>query len=627
VHTRTAHTFIHLDIPLSSAASIRYRIALLDARAHLFEVRCTVSDPEPAGQAFQLPAWIPGSYLIREFARQFVAVRAEADGKQLAIAKTTKDTWQCAPARSPVTVIAHVYAFDLSVRGAYLDTTRAYFNGACVFLCPVRRSDARCEVEIVRPRDGIGENWRVATTLLRDETDGAGFGAYLAADYDELIDHPVEISDFCSAAFTAGGVSHEIAVSGRQRADLERLARDLARICQWQCDLFGGAAQSRAPFDRYLFQIAAVGDGYGGLEHRSSTSLLCKRDELPQPGSTKVNDDYRRLLGLASHEYFHSWNVKRIKPAAFTPYDLAREGYTRLLWAFEGITSYYDDLALVKSGVIDTASYLDLVGRTITTVLRTPGRLVQSIADSSFDAWIKFYRRDENAPNAVISYYAKGALVALALDLSLRDLGTSLDAVMRALWQRYGATGIGVPETGVAAIVNEAAGRDLGDFFARYVEGTDDPPLADLLARFGVRYRLRTAKNMRDPGGRGNGAKADANGGDKPRASFGFELAEGREPKLRHVFAGGAAERAGLAAGDVLVAIDGLRADAGAVDALCAARRAGDTLAIHAFRRDELFSVTLTLAEAPLDTCTLEPDDGASAEARARRDAWLGPRR
>ena len=182
-------------------------------------------------------------------------------------------------------------------------------------------------------------------------------------------------------------------------------------------------AGRRPPFDRYLFQIAAVGDGYGGLEHRASTSLVCKRDELPRRGAARITDDYRRFLGLASHEYFHSWNVKRIKPAAFAPYDLARENYTRQLWAFEGITSYYDDLALVRSGVIDREGYLQLLGRTITTVLRDPGRQAQSVADSSFDAWIKYYRQDENTPNAVVSYYPKGALVALALDLRCASAG------------------------------------------------------------------------------------------------------------------------------------------------------------------------------------------------------------
>ena len=313
----------------------------------------------------------------------------------------------------------------------------------------------------------------------------------------------VEMSDFALAAFAAGGVRHEIAITGRQQADLERLARDLARVCQWQVDLFGGAPQSRAPFDRYLFQITAVGDGYGGLEHRSSTSLLCRRDELPVRGRAEINDNYLHLLGLASHEYFHSWNVKRIKPAAFTPYDLAREGYTRQLWAFEGITSYYDDLALVRSGVIDDARYLELLGRTLTNVLRTPGRHRQSIGDSSFDAWIKFYRQDENSPNAVVSYYAKGALVALALDLTLRNAGrTSLDDVMRTLWQRYGSTGVGVPESGIEDVVGELAGADMGEFFARYVHGTDDPPLDALLGAFGIDWHLRAASGASDRGGK-----------------------------------------------------------------------------------------------------------------------------
>ena len=443
-------------LAVTSAHPVAYRIAPCDPHAHLFEVRCTVADPDAGGQAFRLPVWIPGSYLIREFARHFVAVRAETQGRSLAIAKEAKDTWRAAPSATPVTVIAQIYAFDLSVRTAYLDASRGYFNGPAVFLCPDGRADRRCEVEIIAPDGDVGRAWRVATTLPGDERSTAGFGRYHAANYDELIDHPVEMSDFASASFEAGGARHDIAVSGRHRGDLDRLARDLARVCQWQCDLFGGAPDSRAPFDRYLFQVTAVGDGYGGLEHRSSTSLLCKRGELPQPGVAKVTDDYRRFLGLASHEYFHSWNVKRIKPAAFVPYDLGGENYTRQLWAFEGITSYYDDLALVRSGVIDHASYLELLGRAITTVLRNPGRHVQSVADSSFDAWIKHYRRDENSPNAVVSYYAKGSLVALSLDLILRANGSSLDFAMRALWQQFGRTGTGVPEDGIARLASDA---------------------------------------------------------------------------------------------------------------------------------------------------------------------------
>ena len=594
---------------------IRYAIAPLDLHAHLFEVRCTVEVPAADGQRFRLPSWIPGSYLIREFARHFVHVWAKAGDQPLVLVKEAKDVWRAAPAVGPVTVIAHVYAFDLSVRTAYVDAMRAYFNGPSVFLLPEGHDATPCTVDIDPPTGGEHAHWRVATTLTADGASPHGFGRYRAASYDELIDHPVEMGDFALASFAAGGVHHEIAVSGRQQADLERLARDLARICQWQIDLFGDAPQSRAPFDRYLFQITAVGDGYGGLEHRSSTSLLCRRDELPVPGRSEINDRYLNLLGLASHEYFHGWNVKRIKPAAFAPYDLARENYTRQLWAFEGITSYYDDLALVRSGVIDETRYLQLLGRTITNVLRTPGRQRQSVGESSFDAWIKFYRQDENTPNAVVSYYAKGSLVALALDLKLRKAGrTSLDAVMRALWNRYGVTGIGVPEDGFETIAGELAGSSLREFFARYVDGTDDPPLDKLLDAFGVDWHLRAASDAGDRGGK-------PASGPLPACWLGAKVAP--DFKLQHVFNGGPAERAGLAAGDVLIALDGVRASAEALSALAADRAAGERVAIHAFRRDELITVDLTVEASPLDTCYLALRAEVRPDALALRDAWL----
>ena len=600
----------------------RYRIAVLDARAHLFEVACTVDDPDSSGQRFRLPAWIPGSYLIREFARHFVSVRAEAGGTAIAIAKEAKDLWRAAPCAGALTITAHVYAFDLSVRAAYLDPTRAYFNGAVVFLCPEGHADCPCEVLLVPPRDPGQREWRVATTLPPIDAAEYGFGVYGADSYDSLIDHPVEMSAFALVSFDAGGARHDIAVTGRIHADLDRVARDLGRVCQWQIDLFGGAPASRAPFDRYLFQIAAVGEGYGGLEHRTSTSLVCRRDSLPALGMRKQDDEYVGFLGLASHEYFHSWNVKRIKPEAFTPYDLARENYTRLLWAFEGITSYYDDLALVRSRVIEPPRYLELLGRAITTMLRTPGRNVQSVADSSFDAWIKFYRPDENAPNAVVSYYVKGSLIALALDLTLRFSGSSLDAVMRTLWQRYGARGIGIPEDGILAIAKELGGIDLDDFFARYVHGTEDPPLEALLRAFGVALNLRVARSGDDRGGKPG--KESIASDAPPLCWLGAKLATGAEARLQHVYTGGPAEHAGLAGGDILVAIDGLRATPESIRRLLQRRKAGETVTVQAFRRDELFTAALTLAEAPRDTCWLTLSATIADDVRARRDAWLG---
>ena len=593
----------------------RYQIKPLDPHAHTFEVRCTVDDPHPSGQRFRLPAWIPGSYLMRDFARQFTTVRAESSGQDVALRKEAKDVWRVSPVDASLTVIAHVYAFDVSVRTAYLDAKRAYFNGPCVFLCPEGRSEAPCSVDILPP-DGAGfADWRVATTLDPDGAPPHGFGRYRADSYDALIDHPVEMGEFALATFAVGTVGHEIAVTGRHDADLERLARDLARICQWQADLFAGAPQSAPPFPRYLFQVTAVGDGHGGLEHRSSTSLLCRRDELPARGRAECTDDYVHFLGLASHEYFHSWNVKRIKPSAFAPYDLSREAYTRQLWAFEGITSYYDDLALVRTRIIDPQRYLELLGRMITSVLRTPGRQLQSIGDASFDAWIKFYRPDENSPNAAISYYWKGSLVALALDLTLRSTArTSLDAVMRALWERYGRTGIGVPERGIEAIVGEVAGTDMHPFFARFVDSTEDPPLAALLDAFGVDWHLRPTAGADDRGGK-------PAAGPVPACWIGAKIDS--DLRLLNVYAGGPAERAGLAPNDALVAIDGIRASTDAVNRILSRRGAGERIAVHAFRRDELIAVDLTLAAAPLDTCYLALRDGVSGEALALRDGWL----
>jgi predicted metalloprotease with PDZ domain len=600
---------------------IHYSITPSNPHAHLYTVCCSIADPNVEGQVLRLPTWVPGSYLIREFARHIVALHADCDGAALPVTKIAKDAWRCAPCGGTLSVTYDIYAWDLSVRAAHLDATHGYFNGASVFLYAEDKLDRPCAVEIVAPSGEPFRDWRVATSMPRAGAPEYGFGRYLAANYDELIDHPVEMGTFALAHFDAGGVRHDIAITGRHRCDTERLARDLTRICQWQIDLFGGKPQSRAPMKRYLFQILAVGDAHGGLEHRASTTLLCARHCLPTAERVPVDADYRDFLGLASHEYFHTWNIKRIKPAAFTPYDFAQENYTRLLWAFEGITSYYDDLALLRSGLITVADYLELLGRNITSLLRGTGRFKQTVAESSFDAWIKFYRADENAPNAIVSYYVKGALIALALDLTLRrDSAVTLDDLMRALWRRYGQSGAGVPEDGVEKVAQEISARDLSDFFARYVYGTDDLPLAELLGDFGVTLNLRSADNQADKGGSTGKLTADTIAG-KPW--LGARLATGNEARITHVYDGGAAQRAGLAAGDIIVAADGLRVT-NDFETQLARRAPGPTIVIHAFRRDELMVFDLPLLAAPLDTCWLTVDDNANADAATRRTQWLG---
>ncbi|MBL8378583.1 MAG: M61 family metallopeptidase [Burkholderiales bacterium] len=594
---------------------VHYRIIPADPGAHLFEVTLTVSRPAPAGQRLSLPAWIPGSYMIREFARNIVRISATCRGRAVALTKVDKHTWDAAPCDGPLAITYQVYAWDLSVRSAHLDETHGFFNGTSVFLRVHGQDEGPHTVEIARPRGRTYAAWRVASALPRSPGTGAGaFGLYHAGSYDELIDHPVELGTFTHVAFRACGVPHEVAITGRQDCDTRRLAADLKKICEAQIRFFHGAkAGARdVPFDRYVFLVMAVGDGYGGLEHRASTALICARDALPYAGMKGRPEAYVGFLGLCSHEYFHNWNVKRIKPAAFAPYDLTRENHTRLLWAFEGFTSYYDDLFLRRAGLIDTKTYLGLVAKTAQGVLRGSGRHKQSVGDASFDAWIKFYRQDENAPNALVNYYTKGSLVALGLDLLLRvrTRGTrSLDDVMRRLWREYGAgferTGTGVPEDGLRrAVLATAPGarRALSAYIDAAVDGTADLPLAALLRQVGVLLKVES--------------------GTHPALGARVAAAPGGI-KLTHVLDGGGAQAAGLSAGDVIIALDGLRASTDALEAMLARKRVGATVAVHAFRRDELIERDVVLCAAELKVSATRMSHASTPADRLAR-SWLG---
>jgi predicted metalloprotease with PDZ domain len=599
---------------------LHYAIRPARPAAHLFHVTVTVEQPDPSGQRFMLPAWIPGSYMIREFARHIVRVTALADDRAVRMRKLDKHTWRAAPVQAPLTIAYEVYAWDLSVRAAHLDETHAFFNGSSVFLLPLGYETQPCHVDILPPDDGENESryadWKVITGLApaRGTRRGA-FGTYTASNYDELIDCPVEMGTFAHAKFDVLGVPHEIAVTGRvAKLDAERLTADLARVCETHIRMFEPRAK-RAPFERYSFLTLAVGDGYGGLEHRNSTALICKRDDLPYAGMKDTTAAYRNFLGLASHEYFHSWNIKRIKPAAFVPYDLARENYTRLLWAFEGFTSYYDDLALVRAGLLTEAQYLETLAKTASLVLQRASRLKQSVAESSFDAWIKYYRQDENAPNSVVSYYQKGALVALALDLTIRSATAgkkSLDDLMRLLWQRCKAAGTsyaGVGEDELIEAAQTATGLDLSRHLHEWTEGTRDPDFAVLLAPFGIAFERRAA--LESPHFAMLGIKA---GGD------------GTECRVVHVFDGGPAQAAGLSGGDTLIALDGVRCSASNLDALLARYQPGDRVDLTGFRRDELMRFAVKLAAQPPSKFLLQPTAKASKTALRLRAGWLGKR-
>ena len=595
----------------------QYCITPKDLSAHLFEVTLTVARPDPSGQVFSIAAWVPGSYMIRDLARHVVSIRADADGQEIGLSKIDKSSWQADACEVAITLTAEIYAYDLNVRGAHLDTTHGFFDGACVFPAVVGQENQVCELEIRPPGGTACSEWRIATSMPVVAAGQYGFGTFAAKDYAELIDHPVEMGNILIGEFEAGGIPHVIAVRGHAHFDMARICHDLSTLCTYQLKLLGAPKN----LDRYVFLLYVQQNAYGGLEHRWSSSLSCSRRDLPRRGESGVSENYRKFLGLCSHEYFHLWHVKRIRPAKFTPYDLRSEVHTGLLWVFEGITSYYDHLVLVRAGLITTDSYLAHIARAITSLTRTRGRFRQTIEASSFDAWTHFYRQDANSSNAMVSYYTKGSLVALALDLTLRKESKgkcTLDDVMREVWSQYGESSEGMPERGLETIAREVSGLELADFFERFVRGTIDLPLHGLLREVGVDLRMRPANNSADKGGK-PAAK------DKTLPPWlGAVLADrAGKSMFRVVHSGSPAEKGGIAPGDLAVALDDLQLNAANLDERLKEHHVGDTVTISAFRDEHLMRFRVKLAAPPEDTCYLELESDPDADTETMRSAWL----
>lgn len=508
----------------ATQAPVHYRIEAADPHARLFTVTLTVAHPQEQ-QELSLPVWIPGSYLVREFSKNLQRLSAQ-QGRRVPLLQLDKHRWRatCRTDR-PLVLTYEVCAYDSSVRTAWLDASRGFFNGTSVCLRVHGQEDAPHALEVAST--AATAHWSVATGLTPQSIDKRGFGVYAASHYDELVDCPVEMGTFWSGQFTACGVAHRFVVAGAAPSfDGKRLLADTQKICETAIRFWHG--KGKPPIKNYLFMLNAVHDGYGGLEHRNSTALICGRRDLPRTGEARASDGYTTLLGLISHEYFHTWNVKRLRPAEFSRYDYSQENYTQLLWFFEGFTSYYDDLLLRRAGLIDDATYLKLLGKATNQVLQTPGRSVQTVAQASFDAWVKYYRQDENTPNATVSYYTKGSLVALCLDLTLRREGkTTLDDVMRALWKR--CAGGPMTEADLRAELASLAGRSFDNELDQWVHSTAELPLAELLAAHGVALKP-----------------------EQPQLAqrLGLRVTENHSVQLKTVLRGGPAEKAGMAAGD-----------------------------------------------------------------------------
>jgi predicted metalloprotease with PDZ domain len=573
---------------------MRYRLSMPEPHAHLFHVELFVDRPREEVEVV-FPVWTPGSYLVREFARHVEGATA-GDGAGHALPLTRVDKYRFlvrAAGAQRVVLRFRVYANELTVRTAHLDGTHGYLNPAAVLPYVRGRQEEPHVVEVASPA-----GWHVSTALA------GGPIQFTARDYDELADSPMEIGTHRTLRFLAMGKAHEIALWGRGNLDEDAFVNDARRIVDALGGMMGGL-----PFERYLFIVHLADRRRGGLEHAASTTLqLARAGFFPRK-------EYEESLGLLAHELFHAWNVKRLRPAAFVPYDYAREQYTRLLWWFEGATSYYEQVALVRAGIMPAKRWLEALGQALTSLERTPGAAKMSLEEASLLAWVKHYRPDENTPNSAVSYYLKGELVSFALDLALRRQGRSLDELLRELHGRYEKTG--VPEDGVERVAAELLGADAArGFFDRFVRGTE--PLALELDAIGLRLRRRAAQGLDDKGGTpGKEEEGSARAG-----WLGAEIPAGPKLLVASVREGSPAHRAGLYAGDEIVAEDGFRIERAVMWDRLQERGPGGKLRLTVFRRDELLPVEVVLGEPPEDAIWLERVAQPTPAQRAAYESW-----
>jgi predicted metalloprotease with PDZ domain len=576
--------------------AVLYRVSMPRPHSHLFDVEA-VYPAVDAQLTVAMPVWTPGSYLVREFARHVQQVSATTEQEQpLQISRVDKRTFRVNSQGKRVRLRYRVYANELSVRTSHLDGSHGYFNGAALFFYSETLRHLEHRLTIDAP-----EGWRVFSALERQGRE------LIAPNYDELIDCPIEVGPHTPLEFFAAGVPHQVVLWGQAQLDAAKLLGDLQKICEAEAQLFGGL-----PIQRYLFLIFPTDKGRGGLEHKSSTSLLFPRFQL---STSKGWEDF---LTLAAHEYFHLWNVKRIKPKNLVPFNYAQENYTSLLWAFEGITSYYDNLLVRRAGLMPAARYLARLGEAITTLHGTPGRRIQSLAEASLTAWIKHYRPDENTPNSAISYYLKGEIVAALLDLQIRTATRderSLDDVMRLLWKLYGDER-GVPEDGIEKAAAQVAGVDLSAFFDRTVRSTEELDYSPL-QHVGLEVRFRVKESASDRGGTAARIKP---GELKPKGWLGCTF---RGSTVACVLDGSPAMNGGLYAEDEVVALDGFRLDGATLIARCEEKQPGDSVRIAVFRQDRLVEVQVQLDNKPADAAYLARLERPGDAQKAAYATWL----
>lgn len=553
-----------------------YTLTFPDAARHRIHVRAEA--PSGCGE-WWMPVWIPGSYVLREFARNVTEVAAHGPDGALPVTKVAKNRWRVDCEAGPVVLTYQLYANELSVRTNHVDGDGMVLNPAATVLVP----------------DGTAQGpfaWRVVSDLPGPFTalSERAPGELVAADLDELVDSPMLLGDSHVSTFEVAGVPHRLVTRGGQGLwDHDRAADDVRKITEAQHALFGAF-----PYDDYVFLNIALG-GRGGLEHDESTLILA------DPWATRSDDTYRSWLGIVSHELFHAWNVKAIRPEMLGPFDYEREVYTRELWIAEGFTSYYDDVFLLRAGLIDEEAWLEAMSKNIRRVVADPGHLVMPLADASFDAWTEYYRQDADSPNQAISYYLKGSVVAWLLDTEIRrrtEGARSLDDVLRAAWPRFAGTGY--DSAAFRALISEVAGGDMEPWLAAHVDRAEPLELQPALDWWGLQTK---------PPGK-----------VKPWLGLRTRTDDDRV-FVKSVLQGGPGWQAGVQPDDELVAVNGWRVDAGH-DRLQGVAP-GEQLAVTVARRGQLRELTVVAAQAP-DEVHLQIDEEAPLATGRRRAAFAG---
>ncbi|MDH6061364.1 M61 family metallopeptidase [Chrysosporum bergii ANA360D] len=568
---------------------IHYLVAMPQPETHLFEVTLQLINYSSTTVDLKMPVWTPGSYLVREYAKNLQHFGAFVGDKPLPWQKISKNHWRInTKGASELTVSYQIFANELTVRTNHLDTSHGYFNGAAMFFRIPGWESIPIQITVIPPYP----NWRVTTSL---PPIGDHVNSFSAADFDTLVDSPFEIGTHQSYYFEVLGKPHELAVWGEGNLESQRAIADIRKIVEVEAQMFGGL-----PYERYLFILHLLGQAYGGLEHKNCCSLIYQRFGF------RTQDKYERFIQLVAHEFFHLWNVKRIRPKGLEVFDYDQENYTSCLWFCEGTTSYYDLLIPLRAGIYDAKSYLNHLSKEISRFLTTPGRKVQPLGDSSFDAWIKLYRPDANSNNSQMSYYLKGEMVSLLLDLLIRARSNnqrSLDDVMRQMWRKFGQAEIGYTPEQLQEVIESVAGVDLTDFLKRYINSTEELPFNHYLEPFGLHLVPERE--------------------EEPYLGIKLKTEHGREV-VKFVETDSPAQLAGIDAGDELLAIEGIRLTGHHLSDRLKDYQPQDTIEITVFHHDELRNYSVTLDTPRPTKFHILPLPNPDSEQQENGAGWLG---